>query len=365
MRFAGKLGRTDAPWLDTYSCDPNCYKSSPLEEPWLCSAWHPASFESRLCIPQKHRETTDRRPADHDHNMTIGKDPDAVDDETPDDHDVADALGFEDVDEDSSSEPTTDGDGLPSRAEMWAVIQEQSKTIDRLEERVDELQQEQKRADRNRQEIASQLNEINESIAEADETAGKAKEIAKTANANAEQAKSIAETGETAFDQEDAEELPGGVAPSSSPLDFLANCRQLRVKKHLVDQGTPRKNRFRALLVMKRWEEFATKRTDGSGIFWTRDNVQDALTAILGERPHAQTLKRVWGEMKALGSSDIDVTDRKVSAKQDAKEIIAMDMETADGLHETRYHHLELLDTDGQVTGGVTPVVTQPDAAEV
>jgi len=312
--------------------------------------------------------------------MTIGKDPDEVDDETPDDHDVAEALGFEDVDESDSTDTSIDlPDEIPADGDLWEIVCElageleqvkqdlaaERRDKERLQEHVDELRQEQQRADRNRKEIASQLNEINESIAEADKAVGKAKEIAKNANANAEQAKSIAETGETAFDQEDAEELPGGVAPSSSPLDFLANCRQLRVKKHLVDQGTPRKNRFRALLVMKRWEEFATKRTDGSGIFWTRDNVQDALTAILGERPHAQTLKRVWGEMKALGSSDIDVTDRKVSAKQNAKEIIAMDMETADGLHETRYHHLELLDTDGQVTGGVTPVVTQPDAAEV
>lgn len=312
--------------------------------------------------------------------MTIGKDPDEVDDETPDDHDVADALGFDDLDGESSTDTSIDlPDEIPADGDLWEIVCQlageleqvkqdlaaERRDKERLQERVDELQQEQKRADRNRQEIASQLNEINESIAEADETAGEAKEIAKNANANAEQAKSIAETGETAFDQEDAEELPGGVAPSSSPLDFLANCRQHRVKKHLVDQGTPRKNRFRALQVMKRWEEFATKRTDGSGIFWTRDNVQEALTAVLGERPHAQTLKRVWDEMKALGSSDIDVTDRKVSAKQDAKEIVAMDMETADGLHDTRYHHLELLDTDGQVTGGVTPVVTQPDAAEV
>ncbi|SDD93845.1 hypothetical protein [Natrinema hispanicum] len=299
--------------------------------------------------------------------MTIGKDPDAVDAETPTNHDVAAALGFDSVDTHTSTDPTADDgdDELPSRVEMWAIIQELVQTIDCLEERVDELQQEQNRADRNRKEIASQLHEITESVAETDETADQAKEIAKTANANAEQAKSIAETGETAFDREDPEELPGGIEPSSSPLDFLANCRQHRVKKHLVDQGTPRKNRFRALLVMKRWDEFATKRTNGSGIFWTRDDVRDALTAILGKRPHAQTLKRVWNEMIAIGSSDIDVTERRVSAKQTPKEIIAMDIETAEGLFESRYHHLELLDSDGQVTGGVTPVVTQNDRAKV
>ena len=292
--------------------------------------------------------------------MTIGKDPDAVDAETPTDHDVAAALGFDTVEKYISTDQTAnDGDDeLPSREEMWAIIQE-------LVQMIGDLQQEQNRADRNRKEIVSQLNEVTESIDETDETADQAKEIAKTANANAEQAKSIAETGETAFDREDPEELPGGIEPSSSPLDFLANCRQHRVKKHLVDQGTPRKNRFRALLVMKRWDEFATKRTNGSGIFWTRDDVRDALTAILGKRPHAQTLKRVWNEMIAIGSSDVDVTERRVSAKQTPKEIIAMDLETAEGLFESRYHHLELLDSNGRVTGGVTPVVTQNDRAEV
>jgi uncharacterized protein YoxC len=293
--------------------------------------------------------------------MPIGQDPDEIDAESPAEHEVADALGFEGLDVDRDDQD----DELPSRAEMWKVIQQQGRTIDQLEERVGELQQEQNRAERNREEIATRSNELGEKVNAVEETADETKEIAKSASATAEQAKSIAETGETAAEREDAEELPGGVEPSSSPLDFLANCRQHRVKKHLVDQGTPRKNRFRALLVMKRWEEFATKRKNGSGIFWSRNNVQEALTAILGERPHAQTLKRVWKEMGSLGSSDVDVINRRISAKQESKEIISMDIETADRLLEARYHHLELLDADGKVSGGVTPVVTQPDTAEV
>jgi len=40
------------------------------------------------------------------------------------------------------------------------------------------------------------------------------------------------------------------------------------------------------------------------------------------------------------------------------------DIETAEGLLEARYHHLELLDSDGQVTGGVI-LVTRPNMAEV
>lgn len=312
--------------------------------------------------------------------MTIGKDPNEVDEETPDEDSVADALGFDDVDNsDRSTDSTTEiPNEIPADADLRTIVGQLANELEQvkqdlaaerrdkeqLQERVDELQQEQNCAERNRKEIASRLNDVNESIDEADETADEAKEMAKAANANAQQAKSIAETGETAADREDPEELPGGVEPSSSPLDFLANCRDYRVKKHLVDQGTPRKNRYRALTVAKRWEEFATKRNDGSGIFWTRDNVQEALTAVLGERPHAQTLKRVWGELEAIGSSDVDATRRRISNDQDAKEIIAMDMETAEGLLEARYHHLELLDADGQVSGGVTPVVTQPDTAE-
>ncbi|MFC4990585.1 methyl-accepting chemotaxis protein [Saliphagus infecundisoli] len=293
--------------------------------------------------------------------MPIGQEPDEIDAESPAEHDVAVALGFESLDADRDDQD----DELPSRAEMWELLQQQGRTINRLEARVDELQHEQTRAERNRKEIASRLNDVDDSIEEADDTLEQTKEIAKAANANANQAKSIAETGGTAAEREDSEDLPGSVEPSSSPLDFLANCRQHRVKTHLVDRGTPRKNRFRALLLMKRWDEFATKRTNGSGIFWTRDNVKEALTAILGKRPHAQTLKRVWKEMVGLGSSDVDVIDRRVSATQDSKEIIAMDRETAEGLLDTRYHHLELLTVDGKVSDGVTPVVTQSDAAEV
>ena len=323
--------------------------------------------------------------------MSIGKDPDAVDDETPDDQDVAAALGFDDVDADTSTDSQTEETAgttidIPEEVsdanDLLGVVRDLANELgqtkqqlakerrdrqrleERHEERLDEAQQDRNRADRNRKEIASRLNEVTDEIDDVDAEAEEAKEIAKTASANAEQAKEIAETGGTVFDREDAEGLPEGVEASSSTLDFLANCRQHRVKKHLVDNGTPRKNRFRALLVMKRWDEFATKRKNGSGIFWTRNDVKTALTAILGEEPHAQTLKRVWKEMVAIGSSDVDVTERRISAKQDAKKIIAMDIETAEGLLEARYHHLELIDADGNVTG-VTPVVIDNDAAEV
>jgi len=60
MWVAGERGRQFAPWLATYSCDPDRYKSLPLEEPWLCPARRLVSFESRLS-PQQHRDLTDNQ----------------------------------------------------------------------------------------------------------------------------------------------------------------------------------------------------------------------------------------------------------------------------------------------------------------
>jgi hypothetical protein len=41
-----------------------------------------------------------------------------------------------------------------------------------------------------------------------------------------------------------------------------------------------------------------------------------------------------------------------------------MDIDTAEGLNEMRYHEFDLLE-DGTVTGGVTPVVTGRDGSGV
>ena len=297
--------------------------------------------------------------------MTIGKKPSKIDAEVPDEQDVATTLGFdENIQDDITDSEIKDGTPeVPSREQMWCVIQKQAKTIEKLEARLEEVEQEQNRAQRNRQEIASRANELNEKADDIEETADEAKEIAKSASSTAEQAKSIVKTGETAFEREDAEELPGGVEPSSSPLDFFANCRQYNVKQRFVDEQN-KQNTWRAIAVAKRWDEFATKRTDGSGVFFTRDDVRDALTAILGKRPHAQTLKRVWTSLNEIGSTDVQLKKRHVGPKQDPKEILTMDRETAERLLEARYHHLDLLE-EGTVSRGITPVVTNNKAAEV
>jgi len=128
----------------------------------------------------------------------------------------------------------------------------------------------------------------------------------------------------------------------------------------LVHWESNRQNTYRAITVAKRWPEFATKRTDGSGVFPTKDDITTALTAELGKQPHRQTVARVWDTFRELGGTDIQTKPRQVGRRQESTEILTMDMETAQGLLEKRYIGLDLLDgtTAKAQTGGVTPVVT-------
>jgi len=231
------------------------------------------------------------------------------------------------------------------------VLETLLQLIDKLETRVDELETKQKQT----HDIATTASGKAETNAsdidnlEADHE--KTHDIATSAVAKANQLDSD--------QQEDAETLPEGVEPSSSPLNFFANCRQSKVKQAFVEESN-RQNTYRAIAVAKRWPEFATKRNDGSGVFLTRDDVQTALTAELGKKPHRQTVSRVWDKLIELGGSDVVEKRRRVGRKQAPKEILTMDMDTAEGLLEKRYIRLDLLDgaTDKAQTGGVTPVVT-------
>ncbi|MGB9934078.1 hypothetical protein [Haloarcula amylolytica] len=182
-------------------------------------------------------------------------------------------------------------------------------------------------------------------------------DVAKSAIAKAQQLEADSDH------QEDAEQLPEGIEPSSSPLDFFANCRQSKVKTMFVERSN-RQNTYRAISIAKRWPEFATKRTDGSGVFMTKADLQTALTAELGKEPHRQTVKRVWEKLIEIGGGDIVEKTRQVGRDQTKTEILAMDMATADGLLEKRYVGLDLLEnSDHKATmGGVTPVVVESSA---
>jgi len=179
----------------------------------------------------------------------------------------------------------------------------------------------------------------------------KTRDIASTAVAKAQQLEADPDQ------QADAERLPADVAPSSSPLDFFANCRETKCKELFVERAN-RQNTYRAITVAKRWPEFATERTDGSGIFFTKDDVTVALTAELGAKPHRQTVARVWDKLIELGGTDVQVKSRQVGRRQTPTELLEMDKSTAEGLLEKRYLGLELLETAAAEAGGVTPVVT-------
>ncbi|MDG5821443.1 hypothetical protein [Natronococcus sp. A-GB7] len=148
-----------------------------------------------------------------------------------------------------------------------------------------------------------------------------------------------------------------------SPLDFFVNCRPYKVRERFADEWNEQ-NTYQALLVTKRWDEFATKQTTGGGVFFTRGNVRQALTAIMGEQPRGTTTMRVWDSIVELGGGNLEKRTQKVSPKQPAKEILAMDFETATGLLEDRYCHLDLLEESAASAGSITPVVTKPTAKQ-
>ncbi|EFW92355.1 hypothetical protein ZOD2009_09870 [Haladaptatus paucihalophilus DX253] len=288
--------------------------------------------------------------------MSIGLSPEEVDKNTVSDEDFAAAMGIDGVESNTSNAVVSKSDyeqKLPSRETMWTVIQQQAEQIDALEERVGELEVDAEKASTAREDLAANAHE-------AKENAKNAREVSKAATAKVNQLESEIEDDDNSSNTTG---LPGGVDPATSPLDLYTNCSPYQVKRRLVDEKN-KKNSWRAVTAARRWDEFATRRKNGSGIFWTRVDLKEAITAIDGEKPHGTTITRVWNALVELGGSDITVKERCVSQKQEKVKIVAMDIDTAEGLNEMRYHEFDLLE-DGTVTGGVTPVVTGRDGSGV
>jgi len=244
-----------------------------------------------------------------------------------------------------------DGDVSPL---VSSVLETLVATIDDLHERVVELEA---NLERTHEVATTAVGDAATNDQRLDDLEAKqetTRDVAKSAIAKAQQLE--ADTDQ----QEDAEQLPEGIEPSSSPLDFFANCRQSKVKTMFVERSN-RQNTYRAISIAKRWPEFATKRTDGSGVFMTKSDIETALTAELGKEPHRQTIKRVWEKLIEIGGGDIVEKTRQVGRDQTQTEILAMDIETAEGLLEKRYVGLDLLENSDHkaATGGVTPVVVE------
>jgi hypothetical protein len=268
----------------------------------------------------------------------IGKSAKEVDAEQPGDAALAEHLGM-DVDRGSSRDVQNDAVDAGIVKGLVEEVRELRDTVENQQETI--------------QNLAEANNELRDRVEDLEDQEETTRDIARSAIAKAEQLDADPDQ------QEDAEGLPAGVEPSTSPLDFFANCRQTKVKTIFVEESN-RQNTYRAVKVAKRWKEFATRRSDGTGVFMTRSDVEDALTAILDGKPHRQTVARVWDRLAELGGDDIREKTRQVGRKQDKKELLAMDMETAERLLEKRYIGMDLLD-GGEAkatTGGVTPVVT-------
>lgn len=268
----------------------------------------------------------------------VGKSAEQVDAESSGDEALAEHLGME-VDRGSSRDAQND-------AVDAVIVEGLVKEVRDLRDTVEDQQE-------TIQELAAANNELRNRVGDLQDQEETTRDIARSAIAKAEQLDADPDQ------QEDAEELPTGVEPSTSPLDFFANCRQTKVKTMFVEESN-RQNTYRAVKVAKRWKEFATRRSDGTGVFMTRSDVEDALTAILDGKPHRQTVARVWDKLSELGGDDIRKKTRQVGRRQDKKELLAMDIETAERLLEKRYIGMDLLDggEDKATTGGVTPVVT-------
>ena len=278
-------------------------------------------------------------------------------DSTATDHALADELrmdiGGDGTDIDALQSLVSDlGDEVPPP--VSSVLELLVGTIDDLQKRVDDLEDEVEQTHDVATTAVGNAATNDQRLDELETQQEATHDVAKSAIAKAQQLEADSDH------QEDAEQLPEGIEPSSSPLDFFANCRQSKVKTMFVERSN-RQNTYRAITVAKRWPEFATTRTDGSGVFMTKADLQTALTAELGKEPHRQTVKRVWEKLVEIGGGDIVEKTRQVGRDQTQTEILAMDMATADGLLEKRYVGLDLLENSDHkaATGGVTPVVVE------
>lgn len=203
------------------------------------------------------------------------------------------------------------------------------------------------------EEETEQLRErVEEAEAEAERARTVSKEIAASVNVLQE------ETEPDAGEQR-------GPDSASSPMDFFLNCQQFHVNQALNE------NRARAVQIIRRREEFGRQDNTGNW-FLTRDQVETGLTAILGERPHRQTIQRVWKYIGEMGGSDVEEKllmgtaspwDR-TPGEEDGRTAYKIEPETDERFEEARYVGLNLL-ADGKpgtardvLSGGVTPVVT-------
>jgi chromosome segregation ATPase len=275
----------------------------------------------------------------------------------------------------SQVEQLADHEAVPEPlGETLATLVEQNRQLtERVEELTERNQQLAERVDDLREDV-EQLEEDHErthdvakaavGIAQGNEQRlddledeeDKTRDIAKSASAKAER---IEATVRDDGYKPEVETSQSGPEPSSTMLDFLANFPDEEVKRVYVEEKNC-DNTYRTVSVAKHWDEFARRTNDGERVFWKREDIERALIAHFGGSTHRQTVSRVWDKLVEIGGNDVRERTRQISPSQEPYKIIEMDIETAHGLQERRYHDfgLDSESIDLAEASGVAPVVT-------
>ena len=301
--------------------------------------------------------------SDSDADGSIGQDPEDINDAMASDEAVADALGF-DLDAASAAAEqatsTTDathqddsGDDLPSREEMWAVIQHQQARIDELSD-LKETVNVQRQTIKHQGEVITDLEERVKALeADAEKAESTRKHLTKSVSELSERVEASGTDATTdAGDQQDGTAgtdetaTQAGPTPASSSLDFFLNNDQYYVNQAVSS------NRARAVETVRRWQEFATVgRSDN--IWFRREDVKEALTAIMGKKPHRQTIARVYEKIDEMGGQDVRETSFGAWKANGGEKALKATPETMDRFEEGRYVGMGLLSGNGST--GSTP----------
>jgi len=158
-------------------------------------------------------------------------------DSTATDHALADALDMDigqdsaDVEDLRSLVDQLDSEVPPPVSSVLAGL---VATIDELQARIDDLEAQQERTHNVATTAVGTAAENEHRLDDVEAQQETTHDVAKSAIAKAQQLEADPDH------QEDAEQLPEGREPSSSPLDFFANCRQSKVKTMFVERANAR-----------------------------------------------------------------------------------------------------------------------------
>ena len=119
-------------------------------------------------------------------------------------------------------------------------------------------------------------------------------------------------------------------------------------------------NRAWAVETVRRHSEFATMGRGGNTWF-RREDIREALTAIMGKSPHRQTIARVYEKIDDLGGTDVRESSLGSWKADGGEKALRIDPETIERFEEGRYVGMGLLagtGSTGSAPDALTTVVT-------